>query len=100
MLGLLLLVPPIRGRIARHVRRQASAWVESGSAKVTTVSGRSSRGYEAGGEEEDGPWREMGLTPLREDDSDVERRPRRVIDVEGHTVEEVEETRPERRLRS
>jgi UPF0716 protein FxsA len=69
VLGLLLLVPPVRRRVAARLRRRAEAWVASGSVRVGTIR-------------------------VRDVDAPGEAR-LEVIDVEGHAVEE---DRPERLL--
>ena len=65
LLGLLLLVPPFRRRVAERARRRAAGWVRAGTVEVMTL-------------REEAP---------REDDVRGARG-RPVIDVEGEAVEE------------
>lgn len=73
-LGLLLLVPPVRRRVAARLRRRAEAWVTSGSVRVDT---------------------QVRIIDVREIEPRADA-PREVIDVEGFTVED----RPVRLLTS
>lgn len=95
-LGLLLLLPPVRRRVAERIRRRAEKWVASGSVKVATFDGRVWQAQDDGDEARE-PWRAMeGNWPGgSEDGSDGARE---VIDVEGYAVEDGPEARPERLL--
>jgi len=78
VLGILLLIPPVRRRAAAHLRRRVEAWVSSGASRVREV-----RVVEV---------REVREAPRAGQESlafDVRSEPpREVIEVEGYAVEE------------
>jgi UPF0716 protein FxsA len=99
-LGLVLLVPPVRRKIAERLRLRAAGWVQAGAVQVLGVEPEQD-GFEGEEDEDDGRER-VHAAPLRFDVRDVTRGRRggqhhdahgpedeiEVLDVEGVAVEE------------